>query len=190
MTSNKEKDFKDEVALTRGLVAEREHGALLAWGITAAAVGMVIYLCEWLTGCRLGWLWALVPAVAGPVHGYVDRKNDKDVKLTPLYMMLGRIGRIAVSLIIAAALLTIIFDFNAYCVILLILSVWCGFSGFMLDYPRLWQLAIGGLAMSVAIGLKSPDAYELPVFAIGLCVTLVAPGLDMLRRAKKHISNC
>lgn len=187
MNNQKEQSFRNEVTETRKLVIIREHAALLVWGFTAVGIGLLIYILQNFGLYGYNWMWIALPVIASPLQWYVDRRRS-NAEFTPLYQMLGKIGIVTMVLIAITALLTIPYNFNAYFVITLILSIWCGLSGFMLDYPRLWQLAIGGLAMTIALRILSPGAYQLPVFIVGLCVTLIAPGLDMYRHLNTNKS--
>lgn len=182
----KERDFNNEVAETRKLVIEREHGALLVWGIAAAAIGILIYLLQTLTAVSCGWLWLALPVIAVPLHSYVDKKNDKHEKMTTLYDRLSSISKVSIAMIAIVAFLTIPFSYNSYFCIMLILSIWCALSGFMLNYKRLCQLSIGGLALATALIVMQNTPYILPIFVAGLSITLIAPGLEMYKRSVSH----
>lgn len=189
MNNQKEQSFNNEVTVTRKLVIEREHSALLIWGITSVSIAFLIFLIQSIFGDYYWWLWIALPVIAGPIHTAKDKKVDKkygDTELTPLYQLLGRVSKITISLILAAALLTFAFNFNAYFVILLILTLWCGLSGYMLDYSRLIQLAAVGVVMSIAVRVYGTSEYVLIWFALGLLVLLVMPGLDMVKRIKQN----
>lgn len=184
---NQNKDGVDnEIIETRRLVIEREHGALLAWGITSAVIALLIYVAELIFHDYCWWMWIALPMIALPIHASADRQAVAKYgirELTPLYQLLGRVSKVTLSLVFITSLLTLLFEFNAYFVILLILSIWCGLSGFMLDYKGLLYMAAAGLVFSVVVHVKSIDV--LPMFAAGLCAVTVVPGLDMLRRLKR-----
>lgn len=187
MNDVKENSYKNEVADTRKLVIEREHSALLIWGISSATIALLIYLIKFFSGDYYWWMWIALPIIAGPIHSVVDKKKDKQYaigKLTPLYQLLGKVSKITISLIFVTAMLTFAFSFNAYFVILLIITFWCGFSGYILDYSRLIQLAAVGLVMAIAVRVHEASDYVLLWFASGLFVLLVMPGLDMVKRIK------
>lgn len=186
MNYMQEESYNNEVDDTRKLVIEREHSALLIWGITSASIAMVIFLVQFFTGDYYWWMWVALPVIAGPIHSAVDKKNDKNCTLTPLYQLLGKVSKITISLIFVTSMLTLVFNFNAYFVILLILTFWCGLSGFILDYSRLIQLAAVGLVMSIVLRVHETSDYVLLWFALGLFVLLVMSGLDMVRRIKTN----
>lgn len=182
----KEESYNNEVAETRKLVIEREHSALLIWGITSASIALLIYLIQFITGDYYPWVWIALPAIAGPIHISVDKKHDikyATKELTPLYQLLGKVSKITISLIFVTAMLTLAFNFNAYFVILLILTFWCGLSGYILDYSHLIQFAAVGLVMSIAVRVHEASGYVLLWFALGLIVLLLMPGLDMYKRS-------
>lgn len=183
----KEESYNNEVAATRKLVIEREHSALLIWGITSASITLLIYLIQFFTGDYYRWLWIALPVIAAPIHSSVDKKNDKKYvtkELTPSYQLLGRVSKITIAFIFVTSILTLAFHFNAYFVILLILTFWCGLSGLFLDYSRLIQMAAVGLVLSIAVRVHEASDYELLWFASGLISLLVLPGLDMVKRIK------
>jgi hypothetical protein len=185
MNYMKENSYNNEVTETRKLVIEREHSALLIWGITSASIALLIYLIQFFTGDYYWWIWIALPAIALPIHYVVDKKVDAKCEatgLTPLYNTLGRVSKITISLILITALLTFVYSFNAYFVILLILTAWCGFSGFMLNYSQLIQLAAVGVVTGITTRVYETDDSVLIWFAIGLIVLLVMPGVDMLKR--------
>lgn len=186
MNDERKDSYNNEVADTRKLVIGREHSALLIWGISSASIALLIYLIQFFTGDYYWWLWIALPVIAGPIHSAVDKKNDKKYapnELTPLYQLLGRVSKITISIIFVTSMLTFAFNFNAYFVILLILTFWCGLSGYILDYSRLIQFAAVGLVMSIAVRVHEASGCVLLWFALGLIVLLLMPGLDMYKRS-------
>lgn len=185
MDIQNEQNINNEVAETRRLVIEREHGALLIWGLTTFAVGMLIFLLQYFWGGEYGILWIALPLIASPLQYFVDRKADRKSgkNLTQVYRTLGRIGIVTTIMILATVLLSLIYDFNVYMVIMLILTIWVGFTGFMLNYPMLLSLMAGGLGFSILVRVMYESAYILPIFTFGASLLLIVSGLDMYRRS-------
>jgi len=186
MENQKKNGLDNEIIETRRLVIEREHGALLVWGVTSAVIAMLIYVVELTFHDYYWWLWIALPIIALPIHASADRKAVSKYgirEFTSLYQLLGRVSKVTLTVVSVTSLLGLFFEFNAYFVILLILSIWCGLSGFMLDYKGLLYMAAAGLVFSVMVRAGSVDV--LPMFAGGLCAVTVVPGLDMLRRLKR-----
>lgn len=187
MDNCKQQEFKQEIGDTRRLVIMREHGALLAWGISTAGIALVIYALQYATHSDVWWLWFALPFIAAPIHRRSDIESAKrceGLEDTSLYHLLSQVSKVTVMLIVTTIIASSVFNFSGYFIILLILSLWCGLSGFMLDYHRLLQLATGGCAISFALLMSFAAGYELPLFAVGVCIVLVMPGLDMLKREK------
>lgn len=191
MNDMKENGFNNEVIETRSLVIGREHPALLIWGVASMSIALLVFFIQWCPGHSIWWAWFALPIIALPLHSAVDKKVDEKYpasRLTPLYSTLSNVSKVTVSLIFITAMLTLVLNFNAFFVILLILTSWCGLSGYMLDYPQLIKLAAVGLVISIAARVHQSSEYVLLWFAAGLFVLLVMPGLDMLKLAKKEIA--
>lgn len=185
MNDKKENCFNNEVIETRELVIEREHSALLIWGITSASIALLLFLMQFFTGNYYRWLWIALPVIALPVHYMVDKRIDakhETTRLTPLYRTLSKVSKITISLILITALLSFAYSFNAYFVILLILTCWCGISGYMLKYSQLIRLAAVGVVTSITVRVHEDTDSVIIWFAVGLIVLLVMPGVDMLKR--------
>ena len=187
MNIQNEKGFNNEVAETRRLVIEREHAALLIWGVTTFAVGMLIFLLQYFWSGNYGILWIALPIIACPIQYFADKKADRKSgkKLTNGYRTLRRIGIVANILILATALLTLVYDFNAYLVIMLILTSWVAFTGFMLNYPMLLALTAGGFGFSILMRTMYDSPYILPIFTTGAAMLLIVSGLDMYKHSVK-----
>lgn len=185
METDKKNDFQKEVDKTRELVMHREWRALLVWGCTTFLIGLLIYGLQYLTGDYYGILWVALPVIAMPLHAYQDKKNDiHRTDLTPLYKMLGALSRATCVLVLITALLSIPVEFHAYFVILLILSIWCLVSGYMLDYKPFIGNAIGGFIIAIVSRAILPNC-ELVLFIFGVAIVLIAPGLTMRRQVAK-----
>lgn len=180
MNDKKENCFNNEGIETRKLVIAREHSALLIWGITSASIALLLFIMQFFTGNYYRWLW-----IALPIHYMVDKRIDakyEATRLTPLYRTLSKVSKITISLILITALLSFAYSFNAYFVILLILTCWCGISGYMLKYSQLIRLAAVGVVTSITVRVHEDTDSVIIWFAVGLIVLLVMSGVDMLKR--------
>ena len=175
----------DETAVTRELVMRYESTALIIWGISAMVAALAVFVAVRLTGdARWSYLWAALPVVAGRLHG-ASVKSD-GVSVTALYGRLASLSRYVIVLIALCALLSVFVAYNAYAVILFVLSMWCAVSGFMLDYRNLKLLAVGGNGLALICSVMSHDLWHIVVFAAGVAVTLALPGLLMKAELRRQ----
>lgn len=176
--------FQEEVDVTRRQVVDNEYMALLVWGWTTVAISTVVYLLDISTGNRMWeYLWLALPVIGGALHVMLGKKEPDDA--TSLYLMLARVSRMIIAAVAVSGASAFFCEFNVWSVIVLILSLWAGFSAFMLDYRSLRPACIGGVA--IAVGLLYVRGIDcMAVFSSGVAVTLLLPGYIMRRDSRRE----
>lgn len=195
-TTKSNPSFDEEVTMTCKQVAKYDSKFLLIWGWTAVIIGVIVYWANVLTyynesqafsfypnpTAKWGFLWIALPVIAGIIQWGCNKGDNQNP--TPLYRMLTSVSRVTIGMVFLCAVLTAVFHYNHFFVILLILAIWCCISGFMLDSVRIQRLGYGGLAMAIAMFGVAPTLH-IPLLVVGIMLTLVIPGY-VLKKENQH----
>jgi len=159
---------------------------LLIWGYTTVIVSVTIYFLYTCTGVwQWNFLWFALPAIAGPLTVFFNRKNEKkgaknyiDRITSQIWIVFGGVGFV-LSCFSFFANIPILF------VIALLMGMGTTLTGLVSKYKPLIVAGIMGIAFSFFMLFVHGGGVYL-IFAAIFLVMMIVPGHIMNKQMKKQ----
>lgn len=176
--------YEEEIRITREQVMKTQAKPLLIDGWCTFAIGLLIQVLWYGTGDpNYQYLWLALPVVAILLKAITCRAPK--IEKTSLYRTLTLISRLEAAIIAILAISALLFNINTYWMILCMLSLMCGLTGYILKFRDIQRVALGVLAMMAGMFFVKGTPAQVSVFVFGVVAAVIVPGCYLLRESKK-----
>lgn len=159
---------------------------LLTWGYTTVVVSVVVYFLYTCTGVwQWNFLWFALPAIAGPLTVFFNRKEEKKGTKNYIDRITGQIWMVfgVVGFVLSC------FSFFANVPILFVIALLMGMgatlTGLVCKYKPLSVAGMIGIAFSFSLLFVHGSGVYL-IFAAIFIVMMIVPGHIMNKQMKKQ----